>query len=115
LQGSGPFGLKASTELKLATLLLKHNTQVDLKPTTMGYATMIEWVQKQLTKEWKAYYLPEDKKDIETWLMEHTVEGCGGTVCFETEPQVCSLCNTPLPSKLVLAITMFIKKDLLKL
>lgn len=76
---------------------------------------MMDWVQKKLTKEWTVYYLPEDKKDTVTWLMEHTVPGCGGTVEFDNDHKKCSLCKTELPSKLQVVMTCFLNKDLIKL
>ena len=75
---------------------------------------MMDWQSKQIAKDWTAYFLPEDRKDTELWLMEHTVEGCGGVVTYEQEPKECSLCKTPVPSKLMLAITMLLKKDLVR-
>lgn len=70
---------------------------------------MRDWEQHKLAVDWTLYHLEHDR---EVWLMEHTK--CNGTVAYDNEPFVCSMCKTELPAHLILATLIFLKRGLIR-
>lgn len=72
---------------------------------------MKDWIKQNLSPEWKMYHLEDD---VETWVMEHVIDGCDGTVAYDAKEFKCSVCEAELPSKFITAIMMRLKRDLIR-
>lgn len=69
-----------------------------------------DWKHFKLASDWNLWYLEGDSN---TWCAEHT-ENCDGTVPCDTKTNECDVCKEKLPAKLITAITMYLKKDLIR-